>query len=86
MIKVLKLRKAVYIIILGILALVAAQIMSENKVNGSSFVLGLSGVLLIIGAFMLLYPIFFAKQVDSEGDSVELKPVGKKIDEEPTTS
>jgi uncharacterized membrane protein HdeD (DUF308 family) len=82
MLKVLKLQKAVYIIILGILALIAAQIMSENKVNGSSFVLGVSGFFLIIGALMFLYPILFAKKVDLEGEKVELQPMEKKIVEE----
>ena len=82
MLKVLKLQKAVYVIILGILALIAAQIMSSNKVDGSGFVLGLSGSFLIIGALMFIYPILFAKKVDSEDDKVELKPVGKEDVEE----
>ncbi len=82
MLKVLKLQKAVYVIILGILALVVAQIMSENKANGSNFVLGVSGAFLIIGALMFLYPILFAKKVDTEEENVELKPVGKEIDGE----
>lgn len=82
MLKVLKLQKAVYIIILGILALIAAQIMSENKVRGSSFVLGVSGFLLIVGALMFLYPILFAKKVDQEGEKVELQPMEKKVVEE----
>ncbi len=79
MLKVLKLQKAVYIIILGILALIAAQVMSENKVNGSSFVLGISGFFLIVGALMFLYPILFAKKVDLEGEKVELQPMEKKV-------
>ena len=78
MLKVLKLQKAIFVIILGILALVAAQIMSKNKVEGSGIVLGFSGALLIVGALLFLYPIFFAKKVDSEGENVELKPVGKE--------
>ena len=82
MLKVLKLQKAVYVIILGILALIAAQIMSKNKVDGSNFMLGLSGALLIIGALMFIYPILFAKKVDNEGENVELKPVGKESTEE----
>lgn len=78
MIKVLKLQKAVIAIILGVIALVVAQIMSGNRVSGSSYVLGLSGLLLIIGALLLLYPILFAKKVDNEGEQVELKPVAKE--------
>lgn len=78
MIKVLKLQKAVIAIILGVIALVVAQIMSGNRVSGSSYVLGLSGLLLIIGALLFLYPILFAKKVDTDGEQVELKPVAKE--------
>ena len=86
MLKVLKLKKAIYVIILGILALVSAQIMSENKINESKFLLGASGVLFIIGALMFLYPILFAKKLNNEEDKVELKPVGKEVvEEEPST-
>lgn len=77
MLKVLKLQKAVLAIILGILALIAAQIMSSNKIAGSNFVLGVSGALLIIGSLLFLYPILFAKKVDTEGEEVELKPIEK---------
>ncbi|MFD0939806.1 isoleucyl-tRNA synthetase [Pedobacter boryungensis] len=77
MIKVLKLRKAVIAIILGIIALVVAQIMSSKRVTGSSYVLGLSGFLLIIGALLFLYPILFAKKIDNDGKVVELTPVEK---------
>lgn len=79
MLRVLKLKKAVYAVILGILALVAAQVISENNGKGGSFLLGLSGSLLIISALIFLYPILFAKKVDSDGDNVELKPVGKEF-------
>ncbi|SFG64933.1 hypothetical protein [Pedobacter insulae] len=82
MLKVLKLQKAVYIIILGVLTLIASQIMSENKVARSSLVLGISGVLLIIGALMFLYPILFAKKVDADGQKVELQPMEKELTEE----
>ncbi len=82
MLKVLKLRKAVYVTILGILTLIAAQIMSENKVEGSNLVLGISGSFLIIGGLMFIYPILFAKKIDNEEDNVELKPVGKEVGEE----
>lgn len=78
MIKVLKLQKAVVAIVLGILALIAAQIMSSNHVKGSNFVLGVSGALLIIGSLIFLYPILFAKKADNEGDVVELKPAAKE--------
>ncbi len=77
MIKALKLKKAVIAIILGIITLIIAQIMSSNRITGSSYVLGLSGFLLIIGGLLFLYPILFAKKVDNEGEIVELKPVAK---------
>ena len=88
MLKVLKLQKAVYVIILGILALVAAQIMSEHKVDGSNLVLGISGAFLIIGALLFIYPILFAKKVDAEGEKVELQPVAKEsvVEEEQVVS
>jgi uncharacterized membrane protein HdeD (DUF308 family) len=77
MIKVLKLQKAVYAIVIGILTLIAAQIMLNYKVNGSDFVLALSGVFLIIGALLFLYPILFAKKTGKE-EKVELKPIGEE--------
>lgn len=86
MLKVLKLQKAVYAIILGILLLIAAQLMRENKIEGSSFVLGLAGAFFIIGALLFLYPILFAKKVDNEGKKVELTPVGKETGEEEVAS
>ncbi len=79
MLKVLKLKKAVYFIILGILALIAAQIMSVKKIEGSNMILGISGALLIVGALMFLYPILFAKKVHNEEHNVELQPVGKEV-------
>jgi len=82
MIKDLKLQKAVYAIILGVLALIAAQVMSSQKIEGSNIVLGLSGALLIIGALLFLYPIMFAKKVDTEGEKVELQPVAKAHEED----
>jgi hypothetical protein len=82
MIKVLKLKKAVIAIILGILALIAAQIMSSRRMDGSNIMLSISGALLIIGALLFLYPIMFAKKVDQEGTNVELEPLGKDQNEE----
>lgn len=78
MIKTLKLRKAIIALCLGIVSLIIAQVMSEKHVTGSNYVLGLSGFLLIIGALLFLYPILFAKKVDSANngeEEVELKPI-----------
>ena len=77
MIKLLKLQKAVYLIVLGILAVVVAQIMSAKEITGDQFVLGLAGVFFIIGSLMFLYPILFAKKVDNGGKKVELQPIAK---------
>ncbi|MNR19450.1 hypothetical protein D3C85_1362430 [compost metagenome] len=72
MIKVLKLQKAVLVIILGIVALIAYKVMSVNDMDSSIYVLELSGLLFVTGALLFLYPIFFAKK-DKEGN-VELDP------------
>lgn len=77
MIRVLKLRNAVIAIILGVLALIASQIMSSQRVDGSKVMLTVSGVLLIIGSLLFIYPILFAKKVDADEEKVELKPVPK---------
>jgi len=72
MIKAMKLQKAVITIILGVLALVAYLIMDANDVSWSKYVLEGSGLLLMLGAFLFLYPILFARK-DKEG-CVELDP------------
>lgn len=77
MIKQLKLTKAVIIVILGILALIAAKVMEANDIDGEGTVLGISGGLLIAGALLFLYPILFAKKVDNDAQKVELQPVAK---------
>jgi hypothetical protein len=78
MIKVLRLKKGVIAIVLGIIALIAAQIMSSKHIEGSNIVLSISGVLLILGSLVFLYPILFAKKVDNEGEEVELKPAARE--------
>ena len=77
MIKVLKLRKGIIAIILGIVALIVAQVMSSKHIDGSKIFLAISGGLLILGSLVFLYPILFAKKVDNEGEKVELKPAAK---------
>ncbi|WP_131539167.1 isoleucyl-tRNA synthetase [Pedobacter nototheniae] len=68
MIKLLKLQKAVFVIIAGILSFVAYKIMDAHEVRGSIYFEMLSGVLLIIGALWFLYPILFAKK-DEDGNA-----------------
>ncbi|SMC69824.1 isoleucyl-tRNA synthetase [Pedobacter nyackensis] len=72
MIKVLRLQKAVYIIILGIIGLIAFKIMEANKIESAIYVLKLSGVLFLVGSVWFLYPIFFAKKVNEV--EVQLDP------------
>lgn len=72
MIKVLKLQKAVYLIVLGIIGLIVFKVMEANKVDSGMYVLRLSGLLFLVGSIWFLYPIIFAKKVnDSE---VQLDP------------
>jgi hypothetical protein len=77
MIKHLKLQKALYAVILGVMCLIASQVMHKLDVKGANFMLGFSGAMLIIGAFLFLYPILFAKKVDIDGKKVELEPIEK---------
>lgn len=82
MVKVLKLQKAVIVIILGLLLLIPYKVMSINKMDSSVYFLEASGALLIIGALMFLYPILFGKK-DKEGN-VELDPEEQIVENEKT--
>lgn len=64
MIKILKLQKAVIVIILGVIGLITYKVMEANKMESSVYVLKLSGVLFLVGALWFLYPILFAKKVN----------------------
>jgi len=68
----MKLQKAVIAIILGVLALIAYLIMDANDISWSKYILEASGLFLMLGAFLFLYPILFARK-DKEG-CVELDP------------
>ncbi|WP_316813605.1 isoleucyl-tRNA synthetase [Pedobacter heparinus] len=72
MIKVLKLQKAVYAIILGILGLIAFKIIEPSNSAASVWVLKISGLLFLVGALWFLYPILFAKKVNDA--EVQLDP------------
>lgn len=72
MIRVMKLQKAVIAIIFGIIAFVAYLLMSAKDIDGSKYVLEASGLFLMLGAILFLYPILFARK-DKEG-CVELDP------------
>ena len=66
MIKVLKLQKALVAFLLGALALVAYIVMENNEEESGRTMLTISGILLMAGALMALYPILFAKK-DKQG-------------------
>jgi hypothetical protein len=72
MIKVMKLQKALIAIILGVIALIAYMILSARDIEWSKYVLEASGLFLMLGALLFLYPILFARK-DKEG-CVELDP------------
>jgi hypothetical protein len=72
MIKVLRLQKAVYLIILGVIGLIAYKIMEANKIDWAVYILQLSGLFFLIGALWIVYPILFAKKVNAE--EVQLDP------------
>lgn len=84
MIKILKLQKAVYLIILGIFGSIAYKIMEANKIESGIYVLKLSGMLFLIGALWFLYPILFAKKVND--DEVQLDPEKQNEAPDPVTT
>lgn len=84
MIKVLRLQKAVYLIILGIVGLIAFKIMEANRIDSGIYVLKLSGLLFLAGAVWFVYPILFARKVsDTE---VQLDPEKQKEPVESVTT
>ncbi|MEJ5964415.1 isoleucyl-tRNA synthetase [Pedobacter immunditicola] len=72
MIKKLKLQKAVIVLIFGFIALVVYQVMSMREMDSSIYVLEAAGLLFMVGALMLLYPIVLGRK-DKEG-KVQLDP------------
>ncbi|MNL07131.1 hypothetical protein D3C87_1277950 [compost metagenome] len=84
MIKVLKLQKAVYVILLGVIGLVAYKLIEPSNAAYSVYVLKLSGLLFLVGAVWFLYPILFAKKVNDE--EVQLDPEKHPGAPEPTTT
>jgi cytochrome bd-type quinol oxidase subunit 1 len=80
MIKVLRLKKGVYVIILGIIALIAYRIVSGDNPEHGMYLLQIAGVCFLAGALMFLYPILFAKK-DAKG-IVQLDPEKRAAEEE----
>lgn len=72
MIRILKLQKAIFAIILGVIALVVYKVLVEQKNEASKYFLEAAGCLFMLGALMFLIPILFSKK-DNAG-CVELDP------------
>ncbi|RNL51435.1 isoleucyl-tRNA synthetase [Pedobacter jejuensis] len=83
MIKLLKLQKAVLVLILGILSYIAYLILDANEVDSARYLQILAGILVMVGALWLLYPILFAKK-DGDGNAeIKTDPtVEVPVDEE----
>jgi len=83
MIKLLKLQKAVLVLILGVLSFIAYRILDANEVSWARYLQILSGVLVMVGALWMLYPIVFAKKDDDGNAEIITDPtVEVPVDEE----
>ncbi|MFD2583381.1 isoleucyl-tRNA synthetase [Pedobacter vanadiisoli] len=86
MIKLLKLQKAVFVLVAGLLSFIAYKVLDANHVKGSIYLQMLAGVLVIIGALWLLYPILFAKKdKDGNAEIITDPTVEVPVDEEEKT-
>jgi drug/metabolite transporter superfamily protein YnfA len=79
MIKILKLQKAVIVLILGVAALVVYAVMYMQEMESSMYALEVAGALFMVGALMMLYPILFSKK-DGKG-AVQLNPEKHGVEE-----
>ncbi|SER07254.1 isoleucyl-tRNA synthetase [Pedobacter rhizosphaerae] len=83
MIKLLKLQKAVFVILLGIISFVAYRVLDAYEIKWGIYLEMLAGVLLMIGALWFLYPILFAKKDDDGNVEIITDPnVEVPVDEE----
>lgn len=64
MIKVMKLQKAVYAIILGVIALAVYLIMASSNQPYGIYALELAGLFFMAAAILFLYPLWTAKEDD----------------------
>ncbi|TCD12474.1 isoleucyl-tRNA synthetase [Pedobacter frigidisoli] len=83
MIKLFKLQKAVLVLILGVLSYISYRILDANEVTWARYLQMLAGVLVMVGALWMLYPILFAKK-DNDGNAeiITDPTVEVSIDEE----
>lgn len=83
MIKLLKLQKAVFVLILGVLSFIAYRVLDSYEVDNARYLQILAGVLVMIGALWMLYPILFAKKDDNGNAEIITDPtVEVPVDEE----
>jgi len=68
MIKLLKLQKAVLVLIGGVIAYILYLVLDASEVEGARYLQILAGILVMVGALWMLYPILFAKK-DHEGNA-----------------
>ncbi|WP_443937734.1 hypothetical protein [Pedobacter sp. MW01-1-1] len=66
MIKLLKLQKAVYVILAGFSLSLLYWLFEANNVKGVLFIKIIAGALLVIGSVWFLYPILWSKD-DGDG-------------------
>lgn len=81
MIRLLKLQKAVWVLILGIVTYIVYRILEANEVSGNRYVQMLAGVLVMVGALWMLYPILFAKK-DNDGNAEIITDPNVKVPED----
>ena len=72
MIKILKLQKAVIVLILGVIALAVYTVRYMSGMEDTIYAMEIAGGLFMVGALMMLYPILFSKK-DTQG-TVQLNP------------
>lgn len=83
MIKLLKLQKAVLVLIAGVISYVLYLILDASEVGGARYLQILAGVLVMVGALWMLYPILFAKKDDEGNAEIITDPtVEVPVDEE----
>ncbi len=68
----MKLQRAVIAIVLGVIAFIAYMMMNREHIKWSKYILELSGLFLVLGALLFLYPVLLGRK-DKEG-CVELDP------------
>lgn len=78
MIKVLKLKKGVYAIVLGMIALVVYGLTGKGNPEEGTYLVQIAGACFLLGALLFLLPIIMAKK-DSKGE-VQLDPEKRLVE------